>query len=1615
MAEKVQLQVELTSNLNKVVESTKGLKLDKGQTERLDKYTKGAQLALETGDLKTFQKNFNGLMKLFKEAASTTGKVSEEVKKLTDRQAALNQEINRLKDKRTNLKSKLTENEKRITANAAKDFAKTNPDAKKVITGSGKLATRNEIIELQKTLAEFLKNTGTVISKVTNENLKNDIKTSSGLTFGSRTAMFAANRYVKAENNYESEVKADLADTNEQIDIETQNYANLTVELNRMSESANQGADSISKLYAEISKIGDQTNQKITEATNEEKINKTDRTGASEGVDVQDIGKNNQSLGKMVKQLALYKMALRMAKQAAQEAVQTVKELDKYLTEQAMVTGLTRKQTYELVGAYQDLALQCGATTKEIAQVATEYMKQGKTIQESLILTEAAVSAAKVARVSVGDSVNYLTTALNGFRLEADQAMAVSDKFAAIAAASATDYDELAIALSKVASQANLAGMSIDYTTALLTKGLETTREAPETMGTALKTIIARMRELGDYGETLEDGTDINNVESQLSYVGIALRDQQGELRSTEDVLDELGKKWDTLNKNQQAAIAKALAGTRQQSRLIAMMEDYERVTELQEISSRSAGATAAQAATYLEGMEASLNNIQVAWEKIVMNLTESEVIIDFFGGVGDVLDKIGDFLGTDWGIVATLTTVAVVGSQILGNKMQELAYEKALQTENRLKLISEKKKALYDKQAQIAAKKEVINAKKLGEIEKFNLNIEKIKTKLKEGEISDEQAALLQKQAESDLSKSESVLQAELNQLQTEEISLRSELFSLGEKTSSSWVDIGSNVAMVGGGVMSLVTGSTTWLGIMTAIGLAFKAIPPIMSLIGVLTKKQNMEELKGIPLLIAKLYAKAAATLGPIAGPIAATALLAGITALAGIGIAASMGAFKQPEEVSESEEINKLSSEIYKITEKANAISEIADSFDSLDSKLIKTNTDLKEMNSLLDQAADKLSDEIGEDEDIGYGKGVSEKAYYESFSTNEGKRKALETIEQNNRNKANDKRKEQINIIRGLSDDERKAMFNEDTTNAEYRKTQDAIYAINNNTLYERLDLLKQEGTLTQSQSSAIESLTQSILEEMSVEEAWAYANDDTGEKMKNLVQTIQNLEVEVTNLEGKLENLNVAQVLTSDDFSLKDQVKAYKETLQALEEAGDQAALDAFMENFSQYDYFAKLGDGVLDFIDSTGLSIDELNKLNGAWEDLRKQGVDITKEVWESRFTDYLNMLTATQGDVLKATEIVFGDYLDGTEKTLNAFISAYGDLVQVGVLNMGQNMDKIKNSINNFYEKALEWETMSESDRAEFIQDNAELFSDGKLLAAFESGDHDAIREALENNAALQEQINRRRKEIEQELLIEEAKKGKDRNEAYIQELKRYQEYLNDTENLFKASLEVRLEQEQKQLDEYRNYLEDQREALEDSLNKRKEAYEKYFESIDREEADEEYEEQSNLLVSNLSKLGSSSDMNSQKQTKELEQKLEELEEERLKELRERAREAMLENVDDQLEEISNKFDKLLDNSQALLLAMQGDLEDPAKFVSGMISKEIMAGRTDLQMEDYIDSLKTTYGSILGDSIDWDILKEEIHQMFLDVNGQTINLNEQEQQTIYDAVMNAMTVVGKR
>ena len=315
----------------------------------------------------------------------------------------------------------------------------------------------------------------------------------------------------------------------------------------------------------------------------------------------------------------------------------------------AIVTSMSRKEAWNLIPTLQSLARETGMTTTGIAALTTEYLKQGKSLNEAIVLTEAAAKAAKIAGISASDSVKYLTAALNGFSLAADKAMEVSDKFAALAAASATDYEQLAVGMSKFASQAKLAGLSMDFALGMLAKGVETTQEAPESIGTALKTVLARMRELTDYGKTLEDGMDLNRVETALRQVGIQLRDTNGTFRDMESVLKEVGNRWETLNTNQQASVAVAMAGTRQQSRLISMFQEFDRTLELVNESQEAAGATEAQHAEYMKGMEGSMVALQNAWQKFITSITDSDIIISSIKAITwgiDVLSEGMEALG---------------------------------------------------------------------------------------------------------------------------------------------------------------------------------------------------------------------------------------------------------------------------------------------------------------------------------------------------------------------------------------------------------------------------------------------------------------------------------------------------------------------------------------------------------------------------------------------------------------------------------------------------------------------------------------------------------------------------------------------------------------------------------------------------------------------------------------------------------------------------------------------------------------------------------------------------------------------------------------------------------
>ena len=264
----------------------------------------------------------------------------------------------------------------------------------------------------------------------------------------------------------------------------------------------------------------------------------------------------------------------------ARSAFEFYKSLDSALNEIYVVSNLTSDAVNGLTSDFINMAKDTGMALDDVTRSATLFYQQGLNTDEVMEMTEVTSQFAKVAGIDATDAADKLTAAVNGYCLAAEDASLVADKFNKVAAASAADINELSTAFSKAAAQANQAGVGMDNYLAYIATMVEATREAPENIGTSLKTIMSRMQQVKEGGTTEDGETDVNQVETALRSVGVALRDTKGELRDLEEVFAELGPKWQSLDRNTQAYLGTIIAGTRQQSRFITLMQNCDRVLD---------------------------------------------------------------------------------------------------------------------------------------------------------------------------------------------------------------------------------------------------------------------------------------------------------------------------------------------------------------------------------------------------------------------------------------------------------------------------------------------------------------------------------------------------------------------------------------------------------------------------------------------------------------------------------------------------------------------------------------------------------------------------------------------------------------------------------------------------------------------------------------------------------------------------------------------------------------------------------------------------------------------------------------------------------------------------
>ena len=356
---------------------------------------------------------------------------------------------------------------------------------------------------------------------------------------------------------------------------------------------------------------------------------------------------------------------------AIQGAYGYAQDLNKSLNDIRIVTGQSTDQMAEFAKQANNSAKALSTSTVKYAEAALIYYQQGLSDEQVKARTDTTIKMANVTGENAADVSSYMTAIWNNFAKGSDNLEYFSDVITALGAATAASSEEIAGGLEKFAAVGETVGLSYEYATAALTTIIDKTRQSEDVVGTALKTIFARIQGL-QQGETAEDGVTLNKYSRALENVGIQIMDTSGELKSMDNILNELGQRWQTLSKAEQVALAQTVGGTRQYTQLIALMDNWESMQENLTTAYSSEGALQQQADIYAESWEGAQKRVQAAWEDIYDSILKDDFFIRLTNAIADVVNTIGDIIDAMGGAAGLISTFGMIFTQVFAKDIKK-------------------------------------------------------------------------------------------------------------------------------------------------------------------------------------------------------------------------------------------------------------------------------------------------------------------------------------------------------------------------------------------------------------------------------------------------------------------------------------------------------------------------------------------------------------------------------------------------------------------------------------------------------------------------------------------------------------------------------------------------------------------------------------------------------------------------------------------------------------------------------------------------------------------------------------------------------------------------------
>lgn len=275
-----------------------------------------------------------------------------------------------------------------------------------------------------------------------------------------------------------------------------------------------------------------------------------------------------------------------------------------------------------------------------------EFRKSGFGDEDAANLALVATMYQNVAdeSISAADSAGFIIAQMKAFNIEAENATHIIDAVNAVSNNYAVSSSDLANNLGKVSSALAVGGNSFEEVLGMMTAITEITRNS-STAARGLVSVQSRFNQIID--ETSSTGQKLTDFYDKH---GIAIKDQNGQLRNLYDVLKDTASKWDTLDENEQKYFLNIQAGANQTRNLAALMENFGVAVSATDTAMNSAGSAAEENGRVMESLQKKIDNLRAAWE----NFSTNTITKDFIGNIIDAGTQLLTFANTDLGVAVT-------------------------------------------------------------------------------------------------------------------------------------------------------------------------------------------------------------------------------------------------------------------------------------------------------------------------------------------------------------------------------------------------------------------------------------------------------------------------------------------------------------------------------------------------------------------------------------------------------------------------------------------------------------------------------------------------------------------------------------------------------------------------------------------------------------------------------------------------------------------------------------------------------------------------------------------------------------------------------------------------